>query len=108
MNLIYIHAHLEHEKFEDDLDEVIKRAEKAGVKVIINSGVNKKTNREALELTKKYDIIKCSFGIYPIDALAKEMAELIVEQKDTIERLEKRVKFLAHKVEALEFQKEGC
>ena len=76
MKLIDIHAHLEHEKFKDDLDKVISRAEKAGVKFIINSGVNKKTNREALELSKKYNIVKASFGIYPIDALAKEMSEL--------------------------------
>ena len=76
MKLIDIHAHLEHEKFKNDLDKVISRAEKAGVKVIINSGVNKKTNREALELSKKYNIVKASFGIYPIDALAKEMADL--------------------------------
>jgi len=76
MNLIDIHAHLEHEKFKDDLDKVIERARKAGVKIIINSGVNKKTNRESLELSEKYNIIKPSFGIYPIDALAMEMQEL--------------------------------
>lgn len=36
----------------------------------------------------------------------KEMAELIVEQKDTIQRLENRIKFLTHKVEALEFRRD--
>jgi len=73
MNLIDIHAHLETSRFTKDLDQVIERAKKAGIKVIINSGVNPSTNRDILELAKKYPIIKISFGLYPIDALAKEI-----------------------------------
>jgi len=73
MKLIDVHAHLEHSKFERDLDKVISRAKKAGVKLIINSGVNRETNRRALEISEKYDIVECSFGIYPVDALAREM-----------------------------------
>jgi TatD DNase family protein len=73
MNLIDIHAHLETKKFDKDFDNVLDRASKAGVKVIINSGVNPGTNRKILALSKKYDLIKPSFGLYPIDALAKEI-----------------------------------
>ncbi|MBD3303613.1 hypothetical protein GF343_00555 [Candidatus Woesearchaeota archaeon] len=69
MNLVDVHCHLNHEKFNEDRDKVVERAKKAGVKVIITSGVNVPTNREVLELTKKYDIVKCTLGIYPIDAL---------------------------------------
>lgn len=73
MKLIDIHAHLESSQFKKDLKEVIERAKKAGVTTIINSGVNRETNRETLKLSKEYEIIKCSFGIYPIDAIAKEI-----------------------------------
>jgi len=74
MDLIDIHAHLDHTKFKEDLDKVIERARKAGVKTIITSGVNSTTNRLILEIAKKYpDIVKVSFGIYPLDALAKEL-----------------------------------
>lgn len=73
MLLVDIHAHLDHDKFKDDIDEVIDRAKKAGVKHIITSGVNSSTNRKILEIVKRYDIVHASFGIYPIDALAKEM-----------------------------------
>ena len=73
MILVDIHAHLDHEKFKDDLNEVIERAKKAGVKAIITSGVNSRTNRMILDIAKKYDIVKASFGLYPIDALAKEI-----------------------------------
>lgn len=74
MNLIDIHAHLDHARFKEDLDKVIERAGKAGVKAIITSGVNSRTNRLILEIQKKYpDIVRVSFGIYPLDALAKEI-----------------------------------
>ncbi|MBW2978303.1 TatD family hydrolase [Candidatus Woesearchaeota archaeon] len=75
MILVDIHAHLDHAKFKDDLDQVIDKAKKAGVKAIITSGVNSATNRLVLDIAKKYDIIRPSFGLYPIDALAKELEQ---------------------------------
>ena len=74
MMLVDIHAHLDHARFMPDLDKVIENARKAGVKAIITSGVNSSTNKLALEIAEKYpDIVKPSFGLYPIDALAKEI-----------------------------------
>lgn len=73
MLLVDIHAHLDHERFKNDLDDVIERAKQAGLKTIITSGVNSATNRLALKIAEKYDIVKASFGLYPIDALAKEL-----------------------------------
>ena len=73
MLLVDIHAHLDHSRFKGDLDEVINRAKEVGVKAIITSGVNVTTNRLILKIAEKYDIVKCSFGLYPIDALAKEL-----------------------------------
>ena len=72
MKLVDVHAHLEHPRFEGDLDEVIGRFVEAGGKLIITSGVNPETNRRVLELAGKYDCVKVSFGLYPIDALVKE------------------------------------
>jgi len=69
MNLIDVHCHLTHERFEKDIDKVITRAKETGVKAIICSGVNPEDNRKVLELSQKYDIVKASLGIYPIDAL---------------------------------------
>jgi TatD DNase family protein len=76
MKLVDVHCHLEGERFEEDLKEVIKRAEDAGVKAIVVSGANPAANRKILELTKKYTIIKASFGLYPIDAVIKEFKDL--------------------------------
>jgi len=70
MKLVDVHCHLNHKQFEKDLPEVIERAKKAGVVKIICAGVNPPTNREVLELSKKYPgLVECSFGVYPIDAL---------------------------------------
>jgi TatD DNase family protein len=68
-----LHSHLDHCYFKDDLDKVISNAKKAGLKIIVTSGINKQTNRKVLELRKKYDIVKCSMGIYPVSALDKEI-----------------------------------
>lgn len=73
MKLIDIHAHLDHARFKKDLDEVVERARKKNM-IVITSGVNPITNKIALEISKKYpDIVKVSFGLYPLDALEKEI-----------------------------------
>lgn len=70
MKLVDVHCHLNHAQFEKDLPKVIERAKKAGLVKLVCAGVNPPTNREVLELTKKYPgLVECSFGIYPIDAL---------------------------------------
>ncbi len=68
MILVDDHCHLMHKAY-SDLDAVIDRAKKAGVKAIICSGVNPPTNKEALEIAKKYPMVRASLGIYPVDAL---------------------------------------
>ena len=75
MILIDVHCHLDHACFKDKLDEVLKRAEEAGLKAIITNGINPETNRISLKLAEKYKMIRPALGIYPIDALRKEIEE---------------------------------
>jgi len=85
-NLIDIHAHLESDRLKN-IEEVLSNAKKAKVNIIIQSGVNPTTNRQSLELTKKYpDIIKCSFGLYPLDVIAKDLEDT---QDDDMRYVEK-------------------
>ena len=49
MNLTDTHAHLHWDSFQEDFDEVIKRAFVAGVTTIINVGVDVETSQKALE-----------------------------------------------------------
>ncbi len=69
MILVDVHCHLTHERFKGDIPKIVERSKKAGVKAVLVSGVNPEDNKKVLELTKQYDILKASPGIYPIDAL---------------------------------------
>jgi TatD DNase family protein len=91
MILIDVHAHLHWKDF-NDLDEVVERAKKAGVKAIITAGVDKESNRQCLEIAKKYDIVKVALGLYPIDALGRETnSELNI---DINEYVDEELKFI--------------
>ena len=83
MLLVDVHAHLDLKEFSSDLDEVIKRAETAGIKAVISNGLNPESNRRTLELSKKYKIVKPALGLYPDDAL-----------KLTEKEIEKELKFI--------------
>ncbi len=69
---IDIHCHLDHPTLYSQIDEVVKNAKKAGTKVILTNGIDTKSNRVTLELSKKYDIIKPALGYYPPDAMLDE------------------------------------
>lgn len=73
MKLVDVHCHLNDSRFREDLDEVIERFVSKGGRVIVTSGVNKGSNREALALVERFDVVLASFGIYPVDALAEEV-----------------------------------
>jgi TatD DNase family protein len=77
MKLVDVHCHLESMQFNKDLNEVIKRAEDAGVEFVVNSGTSPDRNRETLELSKKYSLIKCAFGWYPVGNLSKDIEKEI-------------------------------
>lgn len=101
MNLLDIHCHLTHELFKKDLDQVIERAKQAGIKAIVCSGINHPTNLEALELAKKYDLIKPSLGLYPIDLLGLGPDEVgLTRQTEQID-LEKEFKFIKSNQETI-------
>lgn len=85
--LVDIHAHLTYPPLMDKTDKIIKNAKNANVKAIISNGTNPQSNREVLELSKKYSIVKPALGYFPdhivedgIDAFKKEL-EFIKKQK---------------------------
>ena len=69
MLLVDVHAHMDHPAYKDDLDDVLERAKKVGVKAIIAQGVTHEVNLKVLELAKKHSVIKPALGLYPLDAL---------------------------------------
>ena len=69
---IDIHAHLDFDGIYERLDDVIKNAKSNSVDIILSNGVDKKTNRNVLEIAKRYEIVKPCLGFYPPDAWTKE------------------------------------
>lgn len=65
MKYVDNHAHLNFNAFKDDLDEVVKRAEDAGV-AIINVGTQRDTSKRAVEIAEQYDNCYAIVGLHPV------------------------------------------
>jgi TatD DNase family protein len=76
--LIDTHVHLNSHQFNNDVDEVIKRALANDVKIMIVVGFDHKTNQRAIELAEQYDFIYATVGFHPTDA--KKIKESDKEQ----------------------------
>lgn len=63
------HVHLNAEQFEEDLLEVIERANETGVERMVVVGFDRPTIQKAMELVETYDFIYASVGWHPVDAI---------------------------------------
>ena len=68
MTLVDSHAHLFSKEFEHDLQEVIRRAEEAGVGVIVNPGTDLETSLRSIELAERYENIYACVGYHHHEA----------------------------------------
>lgn len=75
--MIDTHCHLEMKPFDDDREDVIKRA-KENLEAVITVGSDFEGNKGAVALAKKYDFIYASVGIHPHDA--KDFNDNIFDQ----------------------------
>ncbi|MFH1429793.1 MAG: TatD family hydrolase [Candidatus Margulisiibacteriota bacterium] len=67
--LIDTHAHLNFLDYENDtIDAVLKRAKDSDVGLIINVGIDRKTNIESIALANAYPEIYATLGLHPHDA----------------------------------------
>ncbi|MCW1296368.1 MAG: TatD family hydrolase [Candidatus Parvarchaeota archaeon] len=57
-----VHAHLDDKSFDNDRDEVIKRASNV---LILNAGQEPESNRKSIELSRKYNNVKACLGFHP-------------------------------------------
>jgi len=64
--LVDTHAHLNFKNYQDDLDEVVKRAVKNGVTKIICVSSNLEESEKAIKITQEYSgIVYAAIGIHP-------------------------------------------
>jgi len=66
--LIDSHAHIYYRDYAADFDDMLQRAEDAGVKAILVVGTDLESSRESVELAEKYSQIYAAVGIHPHDA----------------------------------------
>jgi TatD DNase family protein len=78
------HCHLDFPKFNKDRHETIMRAKDSGVVLMINSGIDYKTNAKSLELARKYDFIHATLGLSPqmVPETNKEKINQILAQME--------------------------
>ena len=79
------HCHIRKDIYKD-IDEIVDKAINAGVTKMINNGTNLESNKEVLELSKKYDSLYPALGIQPeeLDDDIEESLEFIESNIDEI------------------------
>ena len=65
--LIDSHAHLEMSEFRTDVDEVVKRAQAAGIEAIVCVGINLENSQKAVALANRNSLLYASVGVHPHD-----------------------------------------
>ncbi len=79
MLLFDIHAHLDFEVYENDLVQVLEDCKTAGVRFIIDNGIDVTTNRRVQELSQRYPLLKPAYGFYPVHAAEEGMSVVTAE-----------------------------
>jgi TatD DNase family protein len=84
------HVHLYDPQFDDDRDEVIRRAIDNGVHAFIVPGIDVATSRQAIGLSEKYEEVYAAVGIHPHEA-----SKISDSDPDIIEELSHHEKVVA-------------
>jgi TatD DNase family protein len=63
------HVHLNADQYNEDLQEVISRAQDEGVTNMVVVGFDRPTILRAMELTERYEFIYACVGWHPVDAI---------------------------------------
>lgn len=75
------HAHLDHSRFDEDREELIRKIHAEGISLIVNPGADIESSKRAVELAREYDFIYATVGVHPHDAkdLNEDAFEMIKE-----------------------------
>ncbi|MFF2590671.1 TatD family hydrolase [Peribacillus butanolivorans] len=84
------HVHVNAEQFNEDLEDVIERAQEAGVNNMVVVGFDRPTITRAMELIETYEFMYAAVGWHPVDAI--DMTE---EDLKWIEELSSHPKVVA-------------
>lgn len=66
--IVDTHCHLDDERYNDDLEEVLENARLKGVEKFIIPGADPKSLERAVEIAQKYEMVYFAVGVHPYDA----------------------------------------
>ena len=81
MNLVDCHCHLDLPHFDEDRDQVLARAQAAGVRTIITIGIDIADGAAAVALAESYPQVYAAVGVHPNDC-ADFGAEALADEKE--------------------------
>lgn len=93
--LIDTHCHLQFRAFDKNRDEVIKRAQEAGVTMII-PGTKKSTSEGGIKIAEKYEKVWAAVGLHPFHLFKNEIEEEGITTSPEDFDAEMFRKFMAH------------
>jgi TatD DNase family protein len=66
--IVDTHVHLDDPRYAEDIEEVLERAEKAGVERFVIPGADPETLSRAVELSERFENVFFAVGVHPYDA----------------------------------------
>jgi TatD DNase family protein len=66
--IVDTHCHLDDNRYDEDIDIVIKRAREKGIGKFIIPGADPKTLERAIEISERYESVYFAVGVHPYDA----------------------------------------
>ena len=87
--LIDTHAHLEMSDYDEDRDDVLRRALEGGVRQIVTIGIDRLSSHKSLKLAKTYDFLFATVGYHPhnakdVDARVLDELARLAEEPETV------------------------
>lgn len=76
VKLFDTHAHLDAAQFDEDREQMIARAQEAGVELIVNIGFDRQTIPTTMALAEQYDFIYAAVGWHPVESVYMKDGDL--------------------------------
>jgi len=74
--LIDSHCHIPHQKYDKNVDEIVKEAVAAGVEKMISIGTSIQDSINVLDAVRLYENVFATVGVYPHEDLDKDIGEI--------------------------------
>lgn len=101
VSAIDTHCHLDMAAYKTDLNDVIFRAQNAGVSKIVTIGIDLQSSEKAIELASQYNCVYATVGVHPHDA-----KDFNSETEKKLRQLALQDKVVAYGETGLDFVKE--